>query len=171
VQVVWFRSQTQVETIDNTIGSRQHNSTEFRCVCLPDRETARILLELFLEKTGPILNFPHTYMLKDVLESTYAQMSRAEVPDLILISLFLSSFTTGAQYGMTDDKTTLCSRYWQMTALSVLAEQRRASLLRLVDELQNIVNILPLMQYQQGSYWTFHSLHALGVSLDSKTPT
>jgi hypothetical protein len=170
VQVKWSRSQPQAETINNIVGSRRHDSAKVRCVCLPNRGTARILLQLYLEKAQPMSNSPHTPTLKDILECVYAQTSRAEIPDLLQISLFLSIFATGARYETTDGRTTLCSRYWQMTALYILAEQRQASLLVSVEVLQTVVNILLLMQHQQRSSETFRLLHTLGMSLSSDTP-
>lgn len=165
------QSQAQVVIIDNVIASKLHVSASIRCVCLPDHEDARILLKSYLRRFRPLCHFSYALSLENVQERMYAQLSRAEIPDPIQISLFLAIFAAGAQYRVTNDKPTLCSRYWQMTALYILAEQRQASESGSVEVLQTIVNLLLLMRHQQGSSKTFHLLHALSISLGSEPPT
>jgi hypothetical protein len=169
VRVEWPRSQPQVETIDKTIASKQHTRARIRCLCLPGHETACTLLGHYVQMTGSrnvVIDAP---TLDSILEIVYAQLSRAEKPDLLQLSLLLSIFATGVRYEKVNDRTTLCSRYWQMTALYILAEQRQASSLRSVEVLQTVLNILLLMRDQQGPSETFHKLHALGMSLSAQT--
>jgi hypothetical protein len=165
------QSQPQVELIDGVIASKLSDSARIRCVCLPDYKHARILLKFYLETFIPLYSSSYAARLEGIQREMYVQLSRAEIPNLTQISLSLSIFATGARYGVTNDKTTICSRYWQMTALYILAEQRQASELGSVEDLQTIVNILLLMQHQPGSSETFHLLYALGMSLSSGIPT
>lgn len=99
----------------------------------------------------------------------YAHLSRAETPNLSQISLFLSIYAVGAVYKVAKDQKTLCSRYWQMTALYLLAEQSQVSS-DSAEVLQTMLNILLLMRQQPGSSETFRLLHALCLSLDSELP-
>jgi hypothetical protein len=169
VQVEWSRSQPKIEIIDKNTASKQHTRARIRYLCLPDHETSYTLLEphvQMIESRNVVIS---TSTLNDILESVYAQLSRAEEPDLLQLSLLLSIFATGVRYEKVNDRTILCSRYWQMTALYILAEQRRASSLKSVEVLQTVLNILLLMRDQQGSSETFHELHTLGMSLGAQT--
>ena len=128
--------------IDKIIASKLHDRTQTRCVCLPEYEHARILLAIYLKT----LDYPQT--LEIALKRIYAQLSHAEIPGPVQIALFLSIFAVGAQHGITSDKMMLCSRYWRMMALYVLAEQSQASSLRSVEALETMSNILLLKQHQ-----------------------
>jgi hypothetical protein len=161
----------KVELKDGVIASKLLDSARIRCVCLPDYKHAQILLRFYLQSCRPLYQLPHLCRLESFQEEMYAQLSRAEIPNLTQISLFLSVFAAGARYGMTNDRRTICLRYWQMTALYILAEQRQTNELGSVEDLQTIVNILLLMRHQQGSSETFHLLYALGMSLSSEPPT
>jgi hypothetical protein len=169
VQVEWPQSQPQVEIIDKTNALKQHHSERIRCLCLPNYETACNLLELYVQMTESRNVVIDALALDNILESVYARLFRAEKPDLLQISFLLSIFATGARYGKTNDMTTLCSRYWQMTALYILAVQRQASSLESVEVLQTVLNILLLMRDQQGPSETFHTLHTFGMSLSAQT--
>jgi hypothetical protein len=158
------QSQSQVELVDKAIASKLRDTARIRCVCLPDHEHARILLGLYLTKLKTLNHFCHAPTLKSGQQRMYAQLSRAEIPNLVQIALFLSIFATNRE-------TTLSSRYWQMTALYILAEQTQLSSLRSVEAIQTIFNILLLKQQEPGSSETFRSLLTIGMSLSSQAPT
>jgi len=144
--------------------SRPHDHARIRCVCLPEQNHARILLQLFL---GRVKSLDHLYDAPTLIrlqEELYAHLSRAEIPDPSQISLFLSIYAVGAVYKVASDQRTRCSRYWQMLALYMLAEQSQVSS-ESVEVLQTMLNILLLMKQQPGSLENFRSLHALCMSM------
>ena len=127
------------------------------------------MLQLFL---GRVKSLDHLYdapTLMRLQEEMYAQLFRAEIPSLSQLSLFLSIYAVGAVYKVAKDQKTLCSRYWQMMALYMLAEQSQVSS-DSRETLQTMLNILLLMKQQPGSLENFRSLHALCMSLGSGLP-
>jgi len=148
---------------------RPHDHAKIRCVCLPEQKHARILLQLFLERVKSLDHLYDAPTLMRLQEEMYAQLSRAEIPSLSQISQFLSIYAVGAVYKAANDQKTLYSRYWQMLALYMLAEQSQVSS-DSVEELQTMLNILLLTKQQPGSLETFRSLHALCINLGSGLP-
>lgn len=166
------RAETQphAEFIDRIIVSKPYDYAKIRCVCLPDHEHACVLLQLYLEKTKPLDHFCDAPMLEMLQEEMYTRLSRAEIPVLSQISLFLSIYATSARCRTANDQKTTCSRYWQMAALYILTELGQAISHESVEVLQAILNILLLMQQQSESCETLRLLHGLCTSLGSEPP-
>ena len=84
-----IQSQPQIEFMDKIMTSKPRDHAKIRCVCLPDHEHARVLLQLYLER----VNEPpdHVYdapTLNRLQEGMYIRLSRAEIPNHSKISLF-----------------------------------------------------------------------------------